>query len=63
MTRYISWNVNGLRAVQKKGFVESAIGAMPSAKDIPALPYLPEKSHSLSAIISVSQNMIPKVGQ
>ena len=26
MTRYISWNVNGLRAVQKKGFVESVMG-------------------------------------
>ena len=25
MTRYISWNVNGLRAVQKKGFTESVL--------------------------------------
>ena len=25
MTRYISWNVNGLRAVQKKGFAESVL--------------------------------------
>ena len=25
MTRYLSWNVNGLRAVQKKGFVESVM--------------------------------------
>ena len=40
--KFVSWNVNGLRACEGKGFSDifrqSRFGTMPTRKGIPALP-------------------------